>query len=283
MGCSTSIIGSVLIWGTSACGGTGDGTVGPPPAAVDASEQPSVVPTAFRMSDLDLREPHIFLGLAGCADVTDTPFLGVSINGALQKAIQTDANGDGLLDFNALVVFRPVDTSRSTVASELRFADCTSPMTSTSCTAAPSAQVLSSTASNVSIDTCLGPLSGTTFAPYSPEIPAPTGPCFVSELMTLELNLGGLPIRLRDVNLAAEYTGTPTDRLTSGLIRGFLNESDANAMLPSPINAPLSSLLPGGTGSCATHDDRDVNSGITGWYFYLEFSAAQVPYVDHAE
>jgi len=275
---------SIMVAGLAACGGGGGSTPGPdapppPPPTPDAPTGPS--PSAFRVSSLALRDPHVFVNLGGCKDITDVPVLGLSLNGSLQKAITTDSNNDGLLDFSALVVFRPLDQAAASGPAELRMADCTAPMSSTSCKAKPSAAVIASTAANTATGECLGPIAGTTYDPYTPEVSTASGPCFTTDLMTLTLDLGMLPIMLRDAEIAATYAGNPADSLTSGLIRGFLSETDANAIIvPSPINAPLSSLLPGGTNSCATHDDRDTDNGTVGWYFYLDVAAARVPYSD---
>ena len=64
-------------------------------------------------------------------------------------------------------------------------------------------------------------------------------------------------------------------------MRGFVSETDAdNTILPAglPIigGLPLSALLPGGTGNCAAHDDRDMLEGVRGWWFYLNFSAERI-------
>jgi len=84
------------------------------------------------------------------------------------------------------------------------------------------------------------------------------------------------------VRLAATYVGNPASSLSNGLIVGFLAESTADTILLPPTvplfgNQPLSVVLPGGTGNCALHDDRDVGpGGALGWYFYLNFSAHRV-------
>jgi hypothetical protein len=274
-----SILFSAALLSTACCrGSNGDDTVATPDAKVappDAYVTPPGAPTAFRISDLDLRDPHVYYSAIGCTDAT------AILNQAIQKAIQTDSNADGKLDVSLLAVFRPLATSAASESWELRGADCVAPLASTSCTAKTMA-TLPATATNLASGTCLDALAGTTYAPYTPAISAPSGPCFTSDLGTLQLGLATLPITLRDATIAATYTGAPTTGLASGLIRGFLSEADATAiMLPSPINAPLSSLLPGGTGSCATHDDRDVDAGITGWYFYLNFTATEVPYAEN--
>ena len=70
--------------------------------------------------------------------------------------------------------------------------------------------------------------------------------------------------------------------LVNGLLRGFLAETTAEAtLLPASLplvgGQPLSLLLPGGDSSCADHDGRDTRSGTLGWWFYLNFTAVEVP------
>ena len=66
------------------------------------------------------------------------------------------------------------------------------------------------------------------------------------------------------------------------MMRGFLRESDANAtLLPATLplvgGRPVSVLLKGGMGSCATGSDKDVLDGVPGWWFYMEQTIASVP------
>jgi hypothetical protein len=86
----------------------GDGCC--PPGATPATDSDCVVtPTAFRLRDLDLRDPHVFVNFIGCRDVTDNPLAGFSVNGELQTNIQTDGDVDGDLDLSIATVFRPLD------------------------------------------------------------------------------------------------------------------------------------------------------------------------------
>jgi hypothetical protein len=64
---------------------------------------------------------------------------------------------------------------------------------------------------------------------------------------------------------------------------GFISETDANnTMIPNSFplvgGMPLSALLPGGSNNCAAHNDKDVNNGVMGWWFYLNFPAARDPW-----
>jgi len=249
-------------------------------------------PTAFRMTDLDLRDPHTYIALIGCNDITDPNFLGTSVNGLIQTAITSDGDmpPDGKLDFSPTVVFRPLDQSKATNSAEVHLAACTAPLAGTSCKpgANPGTAI---TVTNMSGGQCLAALPGT-IRPYMPAITNTTAPCFVSNAVTLNIVLAGIPITLHDTKIAATYVGTPATGLTNGLLMGFISEADADAtIIPSTVavvgGKPLSSLLTGGTtlsdmmNACHTQkSDKDTNNGVKGWWFYLNFPAAKVPWAD---
>ncbi|HVV85096.1 MAG TPA: DUF4215 domain-containing protein [Kofleriaceae bacterium] len=242
-------------------------------------------PTAFRMSDLDLRDPHVWVNALGCRDVTDAPFLGFSVNGSLQTAIQTDGSTppDGLLDLSLVNVFRPLIQFNNNITTLDLHGDarCTSPLASTMCMngAGPGTAVIST---SFTASTCLSPMAGTT-RPYTPAITTATAPCYVSNALTLTISLGGIPVTLRDAHLAATWVGNPAQNTVNGLLAGFLSETDANnttipATFPLIGGQPVSSVLPGGTGSCAPGDDRDMDGNVRGWWFYFNYSAPRVPW-----
>ena len=94
-----------------------------------------------------------------------------------------------------------------------------------------------------------------------------------------------MEVTLRDLERAGGFVGMPTSSLTDGWIRGFVRESDADAiLLPADVplvgGQPFSILLPGGSGNCAAGDDRDMHEGVAGWWFYLEYSAVEILYSD---
>jgi cysteine-rich repeat protein len=241
----------------------------------------NVVPTAFRFSDLDVRDPHVFVRILTCSDVTDSnPFF--SVNGELQAAIQTDTDSDGLLDFAPTLVFRPFSQTAATMPVEVHFANCTAPAGST-CTRS-GGMVTTATATNMSTGTCLAPLPNTA-RPYSPAITSTTGPCFVTSPIAVTINLGGIPVRLTSAQVAARYVGNPATSMTNGLLRGFISEAEADAtIIPAsfPIvgGRPLSSLLAGGTNACPGYSDKDTNNGVVGWWFYMNFPATRTTWID---
>ena len=238
--------------------------------------------TAFRFSDLDLRDPHLFFSFLGCRDFTDTAISGYSFNGQLQTHIQTDGDGDGILDESFVLVFDPVDPSAST--SQLIYEQglsCTAPMASTTCDG-NTGIAIPVTVTQQTGGTCLSALAGTTH-PYVPAITASTSPCFVTNPFSLSMQVGGIPLPLSSVQIGGSFSGSPVDHLVNGLMRGFLSQADADAtILPASFpllgGQPLSKMLAGGTGACPTYSDKDVNDGVSGWWFYFNYVAAAVSY-----
>src|SRR5262249_315890 len=145
------------------------------------------------------------------------------------------------------------------------FADCTSPMATTSCAPGAGGVTASTTATNMSGGQCLSAIAGTTH-PYTPAITNTTAPCFVTNTVpAVTINLGGIPVTLRDARIAGTYVGNPATSLANGLLVGFISETDANATIiptsfPLVGGQPLSKLLAGGTGACPTYSDKDTDN-----------------------
>jgi cysteine-rich repeat protein len=246
--------------------------------------------TAFKFTDLDLRDPHAYVSFLGCRDVTPHGAFGFSVNDELRDNITMDGDADGFLDLAPTLVFRQFMQTAATQPVELHFARCTAPQSSTSCSNG-TGTVQMATATYMASGTCLTFLPGTE-RPYTDIAIGPaTGPsCFSTNAVTVNLDLGGIPITLRDARIGARYSGNPATGLTNGLLMGFISETDANnTTIPNsfPVvgGQPLSSLLPGGAGNCncngncgTNNDDKDVNNGVTGWWFYLNFTASKVPW-----
>ena len=244
---------------------------------------------AFRIADLDLRDPHVYLDLGfplGCRDFTDQDLPlapGSALNARIATSLTADGDGDGLLDASPLLAFRPFDESAAGLRLDVQSGLCLAPAAGTTC--APDPQSVPQTAryDGVAAGVCLAPVAGTTYAPYAPEAPEPLAPGFASQARALAFDLDGLTVPLRAARLAASFVGTPVAELDTGLWMGFLAESDADQIplppdLPGVGGQPLSILLPGGTGNCAGHDDRDLFEGVTGWWFYFEYVAEPVPW-----
>ena len=73
-------------------------------------------PIGFRFTDMDLKDPHVFATVPILGfDVTNTVAGMDGVNPILQTNIQTDEDGDGLLDLSIVNSFEPlVQTAGST-------------------------------------------------------------------------------------------------------------------------------------------------------------------------
>lgn len=262
-------------------------TITPTPT-VTHTATPTAIPDAFRVDSLSLRDPHIFVNIGTCFDITEPNLLGISINELIADAITMDdpTAPDGLLDASVLSVFRPLtQPPLPGGVAEIYTADCTVPLGGETCSPGVAPPAIAAYA-NQSSGTCATPIGGTTgpenAGPYPPGIASPAAPCYASLPTDTTFNLAGIDIALEDVVQGATFVGNPATSVTDGLIIGFLSETDADliilpATLPIIGNSPLSSVLPGGIGSCAPTDDRDMGpGGEMGWYFYLNFTAHQV-------
>jgi hypothetical protein len=249
--------------------------------------EPALAPAeVFRLSDLDLRDPHLYVTvpIVGCFDFTDQDFpfgLGQSFNGQLQAAITGDSEPDGLLDSSFLLEYRPFDEAAAGLRVDLGNGLCTAPMAGTTCAPDPASVPQTALYDGQAAGSCLGALDGTTHPPYTPEVASVAGPCFVSAPRRVVFDLNGVVLPLTDLQIAGDWTATPVTGFATGLMRGFLSEAEAaTVLLPAglPIvgGDPITVLLPGGAGNCAGHDDRDTRLGISGWWFYFNFPADAV-------
>lgn len=248
--------------------------------------EPLAPAEVFRLDDLDLRDPHVFvdLGFSICYDFTDQDLPlnpGSAFNARLEASFDSDGDLDGFVDASFLLAFRPFDEGAAALRLDLQGGLCGFPLAGTSCAPDPASPPQSAAYDGVAAGVCLAPLVGTTYAPYAPEAPAPLAPGFASQARTMTLALAGVPVPLRRAQLAAAVVGAPVDRFEPGLLMGFLAASDADSILLPPElplvgGQPLSILLPGGAGNCAGHDDRDELDGVAGWWFYFELSADPV-------
>lgn len=285
--------------------------------ATSASAQ---VRRSFRVTSLAVADPHIFINLSPtlCSDATG--ILNTLVIAPLLT--QCDPVTEGVPEpctygFNLVATFDPLDqtpgagTSLATCMSsgqpcDLEFGlqpECIKNGTAVNCSGDVSTGATTTYANGGAGATCLATYPGTAgrnnlgVGP-APVPPAPiTGPCAVSGVIDLTLNLGDNPtitIPLVGAQLGARYVGDPATGLMSGIARGFLSEEAADEIQITAslsginIDAPLSQLLAGGTGNCQTaatqQDDRDFNppgdtNGERGWWFYLTFAAgpATVP------
>ncbi len=251
----------------------------PPPPDAPPPPPPPPPPTGFRINQMWLRDPHVFINILGtCYDATDSTPFNVALNPTLNSTLAADTTpADGFLDLSPVLVFRPLDASADTTPISFELdAKCTAPASSSS-SCSPGASTFGATATNKSSGVCLGTVTGTTSG-YTPPVATPSGQCFASDSQTLSISLQGVNLTLHNAQIGAVYGASGLD---SGLIRGFLLESDANGIqVPLPVlgNVTLSSVLGGGTGACGGSKDPDSLNGQKGWWFYLNFTAVQAPY-----
>lgn len=241
---------------------------------------------AFRFTEMFVRDPHFFITpILGCEDITDKGILGSpAINEQFNEAIVTDLDPqDGFLNMSFMLLFRPLDQAAANGSFEFATGDCTAPIESSSCEIKAGTEAAAGKYTNLA-DVCLEPIPGElSSANYEPKPGSATGPCFRGDPLSFTLDLGDFKLPFTDAEIAAQYVGDPADGMVEGVIHGFLTEEDGNnTILPEDIpllgGNPISSVLPGGEGNCAEHDDRDMHMGVSGWWFYIDFKAARVEY-----
>ncbi|HJL15922.1 MAG TPA: hypothetical protein RMH99_09710 [Sandaracinaceae bacterium LLY-WYZ-13_1] len=241
---------------------------------------PDVPITAFRITDAELMDPHLYAEVTPgvCTDITGT------VNTLLTSSIAS-------YDIDFVGLFQPLDLTRVTTPLEVDFtASCMASSPRDACTGGAGASI-ASTANNTLPATmsCLTPdtavLNGDYTAPNEPG-----GPCFVTDEQTFTVNLGGVPVRLQSARLAATYvSGASPTRLRNGVLVGFLSEADARTTTLDPSIAIVGGdtlyehLAHGGaTGSACegdssfTTDDSDTLAGEDGFWFYIDFEAELV-------
>lgn len=253
---------------------------------------PTITPTmapaeVFRFTSIALRDPHVFVELAPglCLDLTND-VAGLSVNEQIAAKINADDDSDGFFDISILAGFRPLrQPPLSGAMVELSTGDCTTPLGSEECSPSDSEPGMT-TYTNQGAGTCLAPVAGTTgpnnSGNYSPVMTQSSAPCFSTGQVDVEFPFGLFTIPLQNVRGSGTYVGNPATQLSNGLLFGFLSEASANAILlpedlPFVGGQPLSKVLPGGTGSCATHTAKDVGPlSQPGWYFYFNYTAHHV-------
>lgn len=270
---STSGLALALLFSlTSACGDDG----GSDTPAIDAGmvePDPEAEPTEFRITKMALLDPHPF-AIGGSFDVNSV------VNDSITDSIETDASDplDQILDLSIALVFRPLDTTATASAMAITFPDCSSPLATTICTQDDTTTVVDTTATNQSAD-CLDSIPDTLSA-YDPIVPVP-GPCFVSSAVDITVNLGTVTLPLKGAQLAATFPSADPTTLDTGLLRGFVTQTDADTIL-----IPADVALVGGEPLSALLLEEDMDTGPNngpGWWFYLSFEAGLVEYVHPAQ
>jgi cysteine-rich repeat protein len=282
-------LGSSIFIVLAACGGGGGGPGDDTPACgdgtLDTGEQcddgntdsgdgcsatcTNEPPTAARLDTMTVADPHLFA--FGGFDVTDM------VNQAISDGITTDMTDppDGVLDLSLVLLFRPWDPQGSDGRVDaVAGAACTAPVAGTMCMTDAAATTVIAAAEN-SDSTCLSPMNGTT-GDYNPPVVTPSGRCFSTDKHLVNLTLGSITLMLEDTQIAATYS-TSGHTLSNGLMLGFISQATADATilpdnLPGVGGMPLSALL--------LEADKDTGPSGSGWWFYLNFTASEVPYAE---
>jgi len=127
-----------------------------------------------------------------------------------------------------------------------------------------------------------------------------TGPCHVSDPESVMIDIGGILVPLSETRVSATYSGgAPPTTLVSGVLSGFLSEATAQSVILPPTlpmgigGESLYSLMAAGTEAessccrdvahcpgaacpCLERDDRDTYMGVSGFWFYFNFTAERV-------
>lgn len=261
-------------------------------------------PTGFRITDLDLVSPRVVLvPILGCNDVTQTPVAGISVNGLIDDALAPTTTMDGTYSLHLVNVFRPLSPASATSPLDVHLnPECMQGPTPDACQPdATLPDLVSTIANNMSAGTCFAPVAADvntragTPAAYMPTVNTVSGPCFVTDEEPLTVELSGIRIPLERARVSATYSGTPANRLVTGVVTGFLSEiAAADILLPASLTLiggdPLYSHLQAGNravmnsagtsvpdgcnvGGGAHEDDADMNGTTRGFWFFLNFTA----------
>src|SRR5690606_16403127 len=146
----------------------------------------------------------------------------------LANAINPTTTTDGEYSLHIVDLFRPLNPAAATTPTDLHLnAACMQAPTPDSCGPDPMPDITMSNANNQAMGTCFVPLASDVNARAgSPAAYAPTantvgGPCFISDPESLTVTVGGIDIPLTDARVAATYSGSPVNRLVSGVVVGF--------------------------------------------------------------
>jgi hypothetical protein len=250
---------------------TAAGEGAPPTASVAAPAT-----TAFRITELYLRDPHIFVG---AADLTEQPVLGMSLNRSIiPNQLSMDANQDGLLDLSIMLLMRPFDALASAASLSVVNANCPQNQLGP-CTNIAGAPQASWPLDIRATGTCLTPLPNTTSG-YQPAVGVPQAPCFLSANgQDLSIDLGGVSIQVIATRVSATYQTAPSAALIAGLIAGFVTNAAAmRAILPMNLGAQLAGNPLSNYVRQQDHDLASSPNMQDGFWMYLNFVAKPIDY-----
>lgn len=231
---------------------------------------------AFRFDTVGFIDPHLFMSMLGCNDITNSVPLGLlegGANGMLQQGLENTKNGK--FNNSLALILRPLIQKHAHENDfDFVFPNCDSPLGE--CSQDHSKPVIMSRAQNQESDYCLPINEQRGRNPEYTGLHKPSGPCFVSDYMDINITIRNITLSLTDTRVTAAYTGRPATRLSDGILVGFLSREAAEAaIVPLPAalgDKPLIDFLKGG-GACGRGDDSDEHNGEEGWWFYLNFTA----------
>lgn len=228
-------------------------------------------PSAFRITELSLRDPHVFVG---ANDITERSLLGMSLNhDVIASQLTADADGDGLLDYSVVLLIAPYEPAAATASLRMLRADCPKNASAPCKPSAGQAPLASfEIANRSSPGSCLAPLPGST-SNYQPPITTPEAPCFASDAaLELRVDLGGVQLDISAARVGASYAG-----VLRGLLSGFVTQQAAmRAILPRDTagllaGTPLSRYVRQKDYDLATSPNQQ-----DGFWLYLNFVAEPV-------
>lgn len=257
-------------------GGAGPESPPPNPAAGSGAAMAGAPgaepPSVFRITELLLRDPHLFV--AG-TDVTDTTVAGMSINRTvIPNQLTMDADGDGAFDVSTLLVVQPFDPR--VAMGTLRVIEGKCPLRGGACTRAADSMHANWALENTQQGACLTPVSGTT-GNYRTPIGLPRAPCFITTSgQNLTLSLGGTELAVTQVKLSATYQANPK-QLLNGLLMGFVTDAAAmRAVLPRQAGTGLAGMPLSSFVRSTDKDNGAGPNGQSGFFIYLNFVANPV-------
>ena len=247
-----------------------------------ATMAPDAQPMSFRITELQLRDPHVF---AGTTDITEMQVLGQSVNRTLiPDKLTKDADGDGAIDVSVVALLAPFDpTASPSVASTLTFVNADCPVNggaSSACKPLAGNKGLETTwtLEQRQSGNCLEPMQGTTSS-YQPAITVPSGPCFLSaEGNDLTMDLGGIKINVTAARVSATYQAQPAG-LVKGLLAGFVTRAAAEqATLPNDAGPTVGGDSLAMYIRMRDYDESASPNGQDGFWMYLNFVAKPIMY-----
>ena len=216
---------------------------------------------AYRVTELQLRDPHLHARLGGCLDIT------AKITGLVNGELAADRDQDGLYDLSLVVVERTQSKQM-----DLFVADCKT--SEASCIATNRLEYFK--LEDIDRGRC-GTVDRTTLGDYKPRIQVPSAPCRLSQSQRIARSEPPLALPGTQIALWKRKQGGK-----SGRVRTFLSRETADAIAaPDSLwgigGLSLSRFLAGDDQACPDFSDLDQGPDAEqGWWVYIDFQAETV-------